>query len=69
MSAVPTPAPSRRLIPILRAASLTNRTQLKFEVVDTFKNKPPTADIRKNDVSTLLSVIYKFQDDGHVLGG
>jgi putative salt-induced outer membrane protein YdiY len=42
------------------AAGLTNRTQLKFEVVDTFKNKPPTADIKKNDVSTLVSVIYKF---------
>jgi len=42
------------------AASLTNRTQIKFEVVDTFKNKPPTPDIKKNDVSTLVSVIYKF---------
>ena len=42
------------------AASMTNRTQLKFEVVDTFKNKPPTADIKKNDVSTLVSLIYKF---------
>jgi putative salt-induced outer membrane protein YdiY len=42
------------------AAGITNRTQLKFEVIDTFKNKPPTADIKKNDVSTLVSVIYKF---------
>lgn len=42
------------------AAGITNRTQLKFEVIDTFKNKPPTADIRKNDVSTLVSMLYKF---------
>lgn len=42
------------------AAGITNRTQLKFEVIDTFKNKPPTADIKKNDVSTLVSMIYKF---------
>jgi putative salt-induced outer membrane protein YdiY len=42
------------------AASMTTRTQLKFEILDTFKNKPPTADIKKNDVSTLVSVIYKF---------
>lgn len=42
------------------AASLTTRTQLKFEVVDTFKNRPPTAEVKKNDVSTLVSVLYKF---------
>jgi hypothetical protein len=42
------------------AASLTGRLQLKLEVVDTYKNKPPTIDIKKNDVSTLVSVLYKF---------
>ncbi len=42
------------------AASLTNRTQLKFEVVDTFKNKPPAVNIKKNDISTIVSAIYKF---------
>ena len=42
------------------AAGITNRTQLKFEVMDTFKNKPPTPDIKKNDVSTLVSVLFKF---------
>jgi putative salt-induced outer membrane protein YdiY len=42
------------------AASVTGRTQLKFEVVDVYKNKPPTADIQKNDISTLVSVLYKF---------
>ena len=43
-----------------RTASLTGRLQLKLEVVDTYKNKPPTIDIKKNDVSTLISVLYKF---------
>ena len=42
------------------AAGVTTRTQIKFEVIDTFKNKPPAVDIKKNDVSTLVSVIYKF---------
>ena len=42
------------------AAGLTGRTQLKFEIIDTYKNKPPSVDIKKNDVSTLVSVLYKF---------
>ena len=41
-------------------ASLTNRTQLKVEVVDIYKNKPPTLDIEKNDISTLVSVLFRF---------
>ena len=42
------------------AAAISGRTQLKFEVVDTFKNRPPAPGVKKNDVSTLVSVIYKF---------
>lgn len=42
------------------AASLTGRTQIKVEVVDVYKNKPPTPAVKKNDVSTLVSVLYKF---------
>jgi putative salt-induced outer membrane protein YdiY len=42
------------------AASITNRTQLKFEVIDTYKNKPPSADVKKNDVSLLASFVFKF---------
>jgi putative salt-induced outer membrane protein YdiY len=42
------------------AASMTARTQLKLEVLDTFKNKPPAPDIKKNDVSTVVAVVYKF---------
>jgi putative salt-induced outer membrane protein YdiY len=42
------------------AASVTTRTQLKFEIIDTYKNKPPTVDVKKNDVSMLVSFVFKF---------
>ncbi len=42
------------------AASLTGRTHVKVEVVDVYKNKPPTPAVKKNDVSTLVSVLYRF---------
>ena len=41
------------------AAAVTSRTQIKFDVLDTFKNKPPLATIHKNDVATLVSLVYK----------
>ncbi len=42
------------------AASMTTRTQLKLEVVDTFKNRPSAPGVKKNDVSTVVAVVYKF---------
>lgn len=42
------------------AASVTTATQLKVELLDTFKNKPPSADIVKNDIALLVSFVYKF---------
>lgn len=42
------------------AASMTERTQIKVEVLDTYKTRPPDATIRKNDVSTVVSFVYKF---------
>ena len=42
------------------AASVTTATQLKVELLDTFKNKPPSADIVKNDIAVLVSFVYKF---------
>jgi putative salt-induced outer membrane protein YdiY len=42
------------------AASMTTRTQIKVEVLDTYKTRPPDATIQKNDVSTVLSFVYKF---------
>ena len=43
------------------AASITGGTQLKFEVLDTYKTKPPLATIEKNDIATLVSIVYKFK--------
>lgn len=41
------------------AATISNRTQLKFEVLDTFKNLPPPT-IQKNDVALLMAIVYKM---------
>lgn len=42
------------------AASITSATQLKVEVLDTFKNEPPSAEVEKNDIAVILSFVYKF---------
>jgi putative salt-induced outer membrane protein YdiY len=42
------------------AATLTTKSQLKVELLDTYKTKPPTAGIKKNDVATVFSIGYKF---------
>ena len=41
------------------AAAMSTRTQLKVELLDTYKNKPPSADIQKNDVAILMAIVYK----------
>jgi putative salt-induced outer membrane protein YdiY len=42
------------------AASLTAKSQVRVEILDTYKHKPPTAAIKKNDVATIFSIGYKF---------
>lgn len=42
------------------AANITDQTQLKAEFLETFKNKPPSADVQKSDVAILLSFVYKY---------
>jgi putative salt-induced outer membrane protein len=42
------------------AASLTTRTQLKVELVDTYAARPPTAAVKSNDVALLTAFVYKF---------
>ena len=42
------------------AASMSARTQLKVEALDTFKNKPPLATVQKNDVAVLMAIVYKM---------
>jgi putative salt-induced outer membrane protein YdiY len=43
------------------AASVTAGTQLKIEVLDTYKAKPPLPGVQKNDIATLVSFVYKFE--------
>jgi putative salt-induced outer membrane protein YdiY len=42
------------------AAALTARTQLKIELLDTYASRPPTAEVKKNDVALLTALVYKF---------
>jgi putative salt-induced outer membrane protein YdiY len=42
------------------AANISDRTQLKAEFLETFKNKPPTAAVQKGDIAVLLSFVYKY---------
>jgi putative salt-induced outer membrane protein len=42
------------------AASLTQRTQLKLEFLDTFKNRPALATLKKNDTALITSLVLKF---------
>lgn len=42
------------------AASMSTRTQLKVELLDTYKNLPPVATVKKNDVAILMAIVYKI---------
>lgn len=42
------------------SAAMSTRMQLKVEVLDTFKNKPPVPGVKKNDVATIIAVVYKM---------
>jgi len=42
------------------AASMSTRTQLKIEVLDTYKKLPPLPTVQKNDVALLMSIVYKI---------
>lgn len=42
------------------AVAMSTRTQLKVELQDVYKNRPPRAGIKKNDLATLLAVVYKM---------
>jgi hypothetical protein len=41
-------------------ASLTTRSQLKVEMIDTFKNLPPAPSTKKNDVALVVSILFKL---------
>lgn len=42
------------------AASVTENSELKAELQNTYKSEPPDPVLEKNDVSVLLSFVYKF---------
>jgi hypothetical protein len=42
------------------AATMTRRSQLKVEVIDTLKTRPPTDLVQKNDVALVCAIVYKF---------
>lgn len=41
-------------------ASITAAVQLKVELIDTYKTRPPSAGVVRNDVAVLVSALYKF---------
>jgi putative salt-induced outer membrane protein YdiY len=43
------------------AASITGGTQMKVELLDTYKSKPPLPGVQKNDIAVLVSFVYKFE--------
>jgi len=42
------------------AAALTARTQVKVELLDAYASRPPTAEVKKNDVALITALVYKF---------
>ena len=42
------------------AVTISTHTQLKVEVLDTYKNLPPLPTIQKNDVAMLMTFVYKM---------
>ena len=42
------------------AATVVTNTELKVELLDTYKNKPTNPTLEKNDVSFLVSVVYRI---------
>lgn len=42
------------------ATRISERLQLSIDLLDTFKNRPPTPETRKNDVAFVTAVTTKF---------
>ena len=39
---------------------MSTRTQLKVELLDTDKNKPPLVAVQTNDVAVMVAAVYKM---------
>jgi len=42
------------------AATLTKRTQLKIDLLDTYQTRPPNVAVKNNDVALIMALVYKF---------
>ena len=42
------------------ATSVVKRIELKIELLDAYKTKPPTASVQENDVALLTAIVYRF---------
>jgi putative salt-induced outer membrane protein YdiY len=42
------------------AANLTSKSQVKIDLLDSYKAKPPTAAVKSNDVAIVFSIGYKL---------
>jgi putative salt-induced outer membrane protein len=42
------------------ATSINGRLEVKVEFIDSYKNRPPTADVEKNDTAFLTTFVVKF---------
>jgi putative salt-induced outer membrane protein YdiY len=42
------------------AVAINKRAQLKVELLDTYKNKPQDVTLKKNDLSLIVGVVFKF---------
>ncbi len=41
-------------------AALVGKAQLKLELLDTYKSRPPLPTLKSNDVNFITSIVYKF---------
>ena len=42
------------------AASITKNSELKFEVLDSYKTRPPRTGLKKSDVAVVTAFVLKF---------
>ena len=42
------------------AVSITRRLQIKTEIIDSYKSRPPRPEVKKNDLSFLTTLVVKF---------
>jgi len=42
------------------AASITTNSELKIEVLDSYKTRPPNPSLKKNDIAIVTAFVLKF---------